>query len=318
MRLSKTNPSIKNTANKIPKPPPTPLQRRRRRTRIIVTSAISLFAALCVAAGIYIYHVSRQPLKVSPDEIVFESKGGQAMINVSGPGEWSVSAKNKSWRYYSQTENGVMITVDENDNLARRDTIFIKGKNNEQRIVIKQESGAFYASPTNKSTTVYGGTLLFKINGQNDWHIATQPDYWGHAYRDKDYLVWEVDESNMSEPRNDFITLQSGNKEIILSIYQDGRLTAAENFINVSSSATTRRIKIKGFDNWTASSNDYDVSVSRDGDNLVVRFEKNDDDYPREGSIFVKGGGQTITIEYKQSAKSSGGSYYYNPYPFYW
>lgn len=318
MRPLTTKPNVKNADNKIPKPPPTPFQRRRRRTKIIVASAISLFAALCIAAGTYIYRLSRQPLKVSPNEILFESNGGQAMVNVSGPGEWSVSAKNKSWRNYSLTENGVMITVDENDNLARKDTIIIKGKHNEHRIVIKQESGAFYASPTNKSTTVYGGTLLFKINGQNDWHIATQPDNWGHAYRDKDYLVWEVDENNLSEPRNDFITLQSGNKEIILSIYQDGRLTAAENFINVSSSATTRRIKIKGFDNWTASSNDYDVSVSRDGDNLVVRFEKNDDDYPREGSIFVKGGGQTITIEYKQSAKSSGGSYYYNPYPFYW
>lgn len=319
MRLSKTEPSIKKNDNSVPKPPLTPIQRQRRRIKIIITAAITLFVALCIAAGSYIYHLYTKPLKVNPNEILFEPVGGQAMVNISGPGEWRITSTPKPWCYYSNVNNGLIISVDENFNSARRDTITIKGKNSSHSIYIIQESGSFYAFPENESVNANGETVSFKIMGQSDWHIANQPERWGHAYREGDYLKWSVEKNNSPNPRNDIITLRSGNKELILSINQEGRLTASQTYITVSSSATTRRIKISGPDDWNADCSEYGVSVGRDGNELIISFEKNDDSYEKEGSIYVRGAGQMIEIEFKQSGKSSGGTnYYYNPYPFYW
>lgn len=259
-----------------------------------------------------------EALSVTPDEVAFESGGGQARIEVNGDEDWDVENAPKSWCYYEKDANGITITVNENNSDFRCDTIIVKGTSTTCNIIIKQESGAFYADPQNQSVEAGGGRATYKICGQTDWRIATNAESWGNVYRDGQNLVWEVSENNNPEERSDMITLQTDTKEIVLFMTQSGGLTAEKMKITPGKAATTRRLKISGPEEWSASSDVWWADVSREGNKLRIDIEKNEDGEKRYGIITVSGGGQSIDIEIEQGYSSSGPIYPMPVYPYGW
>lgn len=253
---------------------------------------------------------SSEALSVTPNEVSFEAEGGQARIEVKGDEEWDVENSTKSWCYYEKNLDGITITVNENNSDFRCDTIVVKGQNTTCNIIIKQESGAFYADPHNQTVEAGGGRASYHICGQKNWRIATNAESWGNVYREGENLIWEVSENNSPEERNDMITLQTDTKEIILFMTQPGCLTAEKMKITPGKSATTSRIKISGPNEWNADTDVWWADASREGDKLRIDIEKNEDGEKRYGTVTVTGGGQSIDIEIVQSSSSP------SPYPF--
>ena len=110
------------------------------------------------------------------------------------------------------------------------------------------------------------------------------------------------------------ITLRSGDKILCIGLVQCGALKASESSLNEGSSAHTKHITISGPDNWDVRSDSYWMDVTRDGNRVKIIFEKNDDDYEREGYIKINGGNQEIQIPVTQQKRTTSSSGSWGPY----
>lgn len=287
---------------------------KRRRLIIILCVVAALIIAGGVITGVYFY--LNRNFRVTPDTVTIESDGGTVYYEVQGPDDWRILSSPKEWSYISRDGNRLVWGASENESRERGDTIYIGNDRKRCRVILLQKSGAFYASPSNQIANASGGSKTYYIYGQDDWIIADGPQGWGKVTRDGNTLTWRVNE-NHAGSRNDAVLLKAGKKELIVTIMQEGALTAEKMSLTSGYSENTKRIEISGPTEWDCSSSEYWMDVSREGNKLRVDFSENDDSEAREGYITVSGGGQSIRIEVKQNKKSSG-SYYPVNYGWGW
>lgn len=262
--------------------------------------------------GVIIWWVNRD-FTVSPQSLTFESEGGEARLKVEGPGDWEVRSTPKSWVYLVADGEYLVCAVSENNDFERGDTIVIGNDRNSCRVILRQESGAFVATPSVQDVQARPGTYRYLISGQEDWRIDQGPDGWGTVFREDNYLVWTVEENHGSR-RSDYVVLRSGNKTISVGINQEAALRASSNHITGGSSEHTSYVTISGTHDWSCRSSEYWLDVEREDNRIRLEFSKNDSGDQREGYIIVTGGGQELRIPVTQNKASSGGGYY----PYYW
>lgn len=295
-------------------PPPVPQANNnagKKKTKRRWPLFLGMSTLFLIVAGICVYFFFLRGFTLSQSHVSFESDGGVARIEVNGPSNWRIIGSVPSWVYTSRVDNDLIITVSESDVAMREATIKIGNGNKTTTLSVHQDSGAFYASQYSQIVDGCGGTASYTINGQTDWVVQVGPEYWGSVTQSGSTLNWTVDE-NFGDERQDQIKLKAGSKELYLTIVQRGGLrTDNSSLLSESSSSHVKRINIYGPDNWNCNSNVWWMSVSRDGNQLRIDFDKNEYSDSRSGTITVSGGGQTINIEVTQNAKSSGGYYYY-------
>lgn len=283
---------------------------QRKKMLLIILIAIGVLATGTGVWGVTHYLFFRG-YYAKPNTVNFESEGGMASVEIDGPANWTILNTPKSWVSVMRNGNSLVCEVSENNSFGRGDTLIIGNSNKRCTFIIKQESGAFYATPSNAIIDAGGGSERFYISGQNNWHIESGPEGWGSAYRDNNCLVWNVNE-NFNGPRRDAIILKSGNKSLTITITQSGALNAEKMSVTIPRKGGTSRIAIYGPDDWSCDAREWWINCYREGDKLRIDCDENDENYEREGVVFVRGGGQTITIEVTQSKKASSSSNYYN------
>lgn len=284
---------------------------KKKKTKKLLVVIILALGALAITGGVIwgIHWYNNRGFRAEPGVVTFESDGGQAAIEIIGPSNWRLLSTPKSWCSVVWQGNTLVCTVSENDYYERGDTISIGNDHKSCRIIIKQESGAFYCTSPNQSVSPGGGSASFYICGQTNWTIAEGPENWGSAYRNGSTLTWNVSE-NHGGPRSDYVVLKAGAKVLRLSVTQPGALKAERYDVSASSGSSTKRIRISGPDNWDCRSSEWWMDVDKEGDCVKIEIDANDDTVKREGTIIVTGGGQKIEINVTQSGKSSGGYYY--------
>ena len=301
-----------------PPPVPNPKKKKNKTKRIIawIIAGVAIVLLLAVAGiGGLIYYIIDRDFRLTPSEVAFESDGGTAVIEVEGPDNWRLLSTPKAWNSVGREGDCLYCSVGENESFARKDSVVIGNDRHSVTLIVTQESGAFYASPSQAEAMNGGETLRITISGQSDWYINSGPQGWCSAYRDGSTLVLNVSE-NYGGGRYDEIELKSGSKTLSIPVIQTGALKAASMTAQFGSSGGTKRIEISGPDNWNCSSNEYWLDVEREGDRLMIECEKNDDDYSRDATVRVWGGGQEINISVTQSKKST--STYYNNWGWGW
>lgn len=306
------DPSETPTVAGLPNRPPKPASKASSKKKPLIILVVVVAVLFIGAAAFGIYWWMNRDFSISPNMVEFESDGGAMRVRVDGPSNWKILDSSKKWVYFSQDGNYLECTVSENLGYERGDTIRIGNNRKWCRFVIKQESGAFVASPSAKEVPATSGEYTFYISGRKDWIVDIGPAGWGSVRKSGNNLEWYVHE-NFGEQRSDLVKLRSGNKTLTIKIVQAGALRASETALNSESgSSHTKYITISGPEDWDASCSEYWVDVYREGNRLKIVFEKNDYGYDRDGYIRVYGGGQEIRIpitQKKYTSSSSGGYY---------
>lgn len=290
------------------------LKSKKKKKLVIIIGLASVLSMLFIGLFVAVFFWYRnRDFNISPNMIEMESDGGVVRIMVEGPNNWKILNTPKSWVYLAQDGKYLVCTVNENLGFERGDTIKIGNDYKYCSFVVKQESGAFVATPTNINASANSGEYTFYISGRTNWIIDDGPAGWGSATKIGNKLQWRVTENYGSE-RSDMITLRSGDKILCIGLVQCGALKASESSLNEGSSAHTKHITISGPDNWDVRSDSYWMDVTRDGNRVKIIFEKNDDDYEREGYIKINGGNQEIQIPVTQQKRTTSSSGNWGPY----
>lgn len=294
-------------------PPKTKVQKQKR---ILLTVIISGGILMLGGMITLICWAFNRDFSVSPSTVSIPADGGMVTLDVKGPGNWEVLESPAPWIIIDIGNGLLNIGAPENEGLQRSATIRIGNNRKSCTVNVVQESGAFFATPSNAYVNPHSGFRIFKIAGQADWQITEGPKSWGRVEKTNSSLFWYYDE-NTGEEREDAVVLQSGSKTLTLSLTQGAALSAEKMSLTASGSKHTSYIKIYGPSDWDVWSHSNFIDCSREGDKLRIDFEKNEDE-PLEGEVVINGGGQKITISVKQNKYSSGGYYYpyFNPYPY--
>lgn len=258
--------------------------------------------------------------KVTPNSITIASEGGVVSLEVDGPGNWKVLSVSEPWVYVDAGNGMLNLGASENEGIQRSATISIGNDYKSCTVTVLQESGAFYATPSNVQVSPSSSTEYFTIEGQKEWIVAEGPAGWGHVSRNGNQLVWQVDE-NTGDEREDMVLLQSGSKTLALTLVQGAALSAEKMNLTGGGSEHTAYIEIYGPSDWDIYDEPYFTDCSREGNRVRIDFDKNDEEEVRERDLVISGGGQKISITIKQNKYSSGVSYpsfpSYPVYPYY-
>lgn len=290
-------------------------KRKKKRKLVIMIVIASVLSIGLLVAGFFWYR--NRGFSISPNVVEMESDGGSVRVKVEGPSNWKILNTPKPWVYIVQDDEYLVCTVNENLGFKRGDTISIGNNYKSCSFVIKQESGAFVASPSNVEARATSGEYTFYISGRTDWIVEVGPEGWGSVTKSGDKLLWHVSE-NYGDKRSDIVTLRSGDKLLNIGLEQCGALTASHYSLDEGPSAHTKYVTIDGPDEWDVRTYSYWMDVSRDGNRVKVEFEKNDDDCVRDGYIEVYGGGQEIQISVTQKKQTTSSSSGWSPYWYGW
>lgn len=303
--VRKSETDLTTTENKQITPPPyQPNNKNKKTTLVLIIGGVLIALG---GMGWLIYYILNRDFYITPASVTFESDGGIARFKVDGPSGWEILNTPKAWGSCYREDDYLCYAVGENESFLRKDTIKIGNGRKSARVIITQESGAFYSTPSHSIARNGGETVLFNISGQKEWYVESGPQGWGSTSRDGSILKWTVSENHGSE-RDDVVVLKAGNKTLSIYITQTAALKAESMSASFSSSGGTKRIKITGPDSWDCRSSEYWIDAEKEGDAVRIECENNDYDSSREGTVTINGGGQTIEIQITQSKKST--SYY--------
>lgn len=255
-------------------------------------------------------------LKVTPADATVSADGGMASFTVEGSGEWKLLNAPKSWGSVAIDENTIYWEASENFSGERSDTLKVGLGDKTCSIILKQESGAFYADPTSQLVSAGSNTVYYTIIGQNNWNVAVGPEGWGSVSREGNRLRWSVTQ-NFGGEREDAIQLQSDNKLLTLTLTQEAALMAEKTNIKANGSGGTYRVEISGPHDWTCGTNQGWIEVDREEDKVCIKVDENDWGDPRDGIVNIYSGSQKVEIKIEQKKKSSGVYYSFPMYPTY-
>lgn len=304
-----------NRNNNFPPPLP-PYHSTKPKKRINQKKLITLIICICIifvggiARGIYLYFDS--DINIEPSLVDVSDLGDQLVLNVNGPFNWHVDNPSVNWIKAVRHNGQLIVKVAPNEHSARQTSLTVSNGLSYGTLHIKQQSGTLVVTPASHTFRAPATVYSFKVEGQDDWHIASCSKSWISASREGSYLHVEIAE-NYGEERSDEIVVESGLKLFPIKITQYAPLSASTTSVNIGSGKYTKKIKISGPPDWEISSPDYWIDASRDGDNLVLEIDKNDESDSREGSVKISEHFVNIYIDVKQSGKSSSSSYFY-PY----
>lgn len=302
-------------------PPPPPFQSSHIKKRInqkkLITLIISIYILFIVgiSSGIYLYLDS--DIKIEPSSVNVSDLGDQLVLNVNGPFNWHVDNPSVNWIDAVRHNGQLIVKVAPNDHTSRQTILTISNGLSHGTLNIKQQSGTLVVIPASHTFRAPATVYAFKVEGQDDWHIATGPQSWISASREGNYLHVEITE-NHGEDRSDEIVVESGLKLFPIKITQYAPLSASTTSVNIGSGKCTKKIKISGPPDWEIDSSDYWIDASREDDNLVLEIEKNEEAESREGSVKISENFVNIYIDITQSGKSSSSSYFYPYWGYPW
>lgn len=315
-----------------PTPPPFPDDQTgheeprnpRGTNRKLIILSVSVLAVVLIAVIVFLLVRNKKSeskedngLKVTPSEVTVSADGGMATFTVEGESGWKLLNAPESWGSVAHDGKTIYWEAAENFSGERADTLKIGSGDKSCSIILKQESGAFYADPTSQFVSAGSNTVYYTIIGQKEWNVAVGPEGWGSVSREGDRLKWSVNE-NFGGEREDAVQLQAGKRFLTVTLTQGAALMAEKTNISAGSSGGTYRVEIAGPHDWECRCNEYWIHAGREENKVCIKVDKNNDSYSRDGVVYIYGGSQKIGIKVEQKKKSSGGSYPYYPiYPTY-
>ena len=254
-------------------------------------------------------------LFVSSDDMYFNASGGTKTITVTTNGTWQIATNTTSWGHVSKSGNQLSIRADKNNSSSQRSgSVVIKAGNNEKRVYISQSGSSvsqrnLMVSSDNLQFDSYGGTKVITISSNGSWQIGTNIASWGHLTKNGNQLSIKIDRNTNTSSRSDWFTVKAGNKEKRINISQVGSsasLSVSSENLSFSSDGGTRTITIATNETWQIGTTTASWGhVTKSGNQLSVRIDKNTNKDPRSDWFSIKAGNLEKKIRISQEGMQS-------------
>lgn len=249
-------------------------------------------------------------LSVSSDELKFDSYGGTKTITVTSNSTWQIGKNVASWAHLTKNGNQLTIKVDCNTNASSRtDWLSIRMGSKEKRINVSQTGSSlnFSVSSENLNFGSSGGNQTIVVTTNGNWEIGTNTASWAHLTTSGNQIYVKVDQYSGTAYRSDSFSVKVGNQEKRIHILQEGirpTLSVSSDKLNFSSDGGLQTIFVNSNMEWSLSlGTALWVHLSKDGNKLSVRVNRNKNKTSRAYYFILKSGDKKVVVHIYQNAK---------------
>lgn len=252
---------------------------------------------------------------ISQDTVKINYLGGDYPVLVSGD-NWNASTPtNEDWcKIEIDRKHGIVkIVSSPNDNSSSRSTfVTIKNGNGQKKTVEVINEGApevLRSSAQNIMFTPEGETNVVDIDANTDWHIADVPE-WLNAVKGSNDIQFTAKANDENKDRIAQVKVETPSRqEIVINIIQGARLDSlafSKNNLQFGPDGGDEYIRVlTDADDWRFGSFPHWCQLERIDDNTIrIHCTPNEPvDMPREASVNVTTGNQTLGINVTQAPK---------------
>lgn len=176
-------------------------------------------------------------LSLSRIAISSPSEGSTTKIVVTSDRDWEVQRASSDFYTVTRKGDGITVVVKANTSTEKRsDYFYVKTKDGSKQqkvtvkcegVSIKAEAATLSVSQDYLSFEASGGTNTIQVTSNSEWSISVGVSSWGHLTRNGNILILQVDANNKADARNDYFTLQAGDKTKKINIHQEGNSSIA-------------------------------------------------------------------------------------------
>ncbi len=160
-------------------------------------------------------------------------------------------------------------------------------------------------TPSTVNVGAEGGSRVIAVNASASWNISSRPQSWIQLSTDDKSLHIKVDENKETSPRSSSFELTADGKNVRVSVKQSGSnisLSVSSSNMYFNSSGGIKNITVTTNGTWQIGSNTITWGhVSKNGNQLSIRADKNNSTSQRSGSIIIKAGNKEQRINISQS-----------------
>lgn len=137
--------------------------------------------------------------------------------------------------WVAESSSRVEIKVASNSGLRRSGNVYIEASGIKKTITVTQQGKTFSlsVSPHEVSFPASGGSRTISVSASDSWEISVDTESWGHLTRSGDILTIRVDSNDASNSRTDYFKIKCGDKDVIVSISQDGKTQTTSSGNNI-------------------------------------------------------------------------------------
>lgn len=285
----------------------------------------------CISKTIKVSQSSGLPtyLKTNTSEISFDKYGNCSsnQITATTDGCDLQVSTSASWFSVSKniTEDGdnmvasIVLTTGTNNEGSKTGDVVIRCNDYVEKVKVSQASGlATYFRVEKTSLTMAeegsGEGMCYPIDVYTDgtsWSVYSSPS-WLTAYADLEDKRLEIQvPANTGKIKSGTITIKSNNGDLRdISVSQDGDPTyfgAAKSSIKFSTSGDSEYVTIYNDSRKQPSISEYETWISTsviDKNRIKISCNRNYDDPPRSGTVYVSCGDEQVSITVKQDGWS--------------
>lgn len=252
---------------------------------------------------------------ISDDVVSFNYLGGEYPIHVTGE-KWTATTQgNEDWcKIEVDRKKGyVKITSAPNDGTQERSTVItIRNGNGQKKVVEVFNQGSpeiLRSSAQNLVFTPSGETNIVDIEANTEWKVANVPD-WLKAIKGHGDIQFTAQANNENKDRIAHVKVESPNsQQIIINIIQNAALDSlafSKNDLHFGPDGGDEYIHVyTDAKDWRFGDFPHWCQLERLNDNTIrIHCTPNEPvDMPREASINVTNGSQTLGINVFQAPK---------------
>ena len=162
--------------------------------------------------------------------------------------------------------------------------------------------------PTSASFGAEGGSKTFTVSASGTWKISSNSRSWIHLSKDGNSLNLRVDENSGISSRSGSFELVAGEKKVRVSVTQSGgdvSLSVSSDDMYFNASGGTKTVTVTTNGTWQIGSNTTSWGhVSKNGNQLSIRADRNNSSSQRSGSVVIKAGNKEKRVYISQSGSS--------------
>jgi len=253
------------------------------------------------------------PFGLSDDSVTIPYQGGQEIVTINGSGSWTVSL-DSDWCTIRKTRDNIIITSQPNEALDARTCEIRVHMGTQYKILTVTNEGApevLRSSAENISFPSEGETNTIDIFANTDWEVAEAPA-WVKVDRTDGGILLTAAANEQNRERHDSVKIETpSNSVIIINIYQSAgrdRLAFSKNDLHFGPEGGDEYIRVfTDADGWNFGDFPHWCQLTRDEKGWIkVHCTPNEpNNLPREASVNVTTGRQTLGINVSQDAKPS-------------
>jgi hypothetical protein len=172
--------------------------------------------------------------EISRKSAVFNSSGGTAIFTVTSANSWQISMNTADWGHLTRNGNMLTLQVDANKHpIERTDFFVIKSGDKLIRVDIAQQAAAEILSINGSTSDISvsynsdGGVRYISVNTNlTGYQILCLPSWCYIKGKTATGFILGCNSNSNSNPRRDWISIQAGQKDRRINIFQQANYSA--------------------------------------------------------------------------------------------